>query len=415
MQRKFTGLYFRVHYVISIAFLLLINSFYKAQIFANLVNNGSFEKIVTNCLGPPSLSVAANWSALVDSAYVGSYMSNCNVSVPFNGSTYQYPRSGNAYVVSSFYSKGGSRGYLLNHLRQPLEKDRTYCVTFHVNISNLSPYAIDGFGAYLGDSSLDTITYCNVPLTYLDPQVKNSPGVVISDTLNWVTINGAFTANGNEKYLLLGNFMADDALTLDSLGGPYYPQQWTDVCIDDVSCVDVETNAWAGPDKMIMYGDSVYVGRENDPTIDPYCTWYEWPWMDTLSTMSGIWVKPVITATYIVKQNLPCGTLKWDTVIVYVGYTGMDESKTEEIKLTVYPYPANEHLVVEAPESTKGHFDNLKARVYNNFGQMVREEDFLFNEGKTEINTADLPNGIYLLNLMSKNTITASKRFIVNR
>src|SRR5690606_33046643 len=111
---------------------------------------------------------------------------------------------------------------------------KTYCVKFYVNISNPSTYGIDGFGAYFGDNNIDTITYCNVPLTYLIPQVQNPQGNIISDTLNWIAITGTFVANGTEKYLLLGNFLSNANTDTLMINPTNLPLIWTEGSIDDV-------------------------------------------------------------------------------------------------------------------------------------------------------------------------------------
>ena len=109
-------------------------------------------------------------------------------------------------------------------MKHNLEAGKTYCAKFYVNIANTSPRAIDGFGVYFANTDIDTISKCTIPLNYINPQVKNPIGNVITDTLNWTPITGTFVANETGKYALIGNFLADNAMTTLSLNSPFYPQ-----------------------------------------------------------------------------------------------------------------------------------------------------------------------------------------------
>ena len=395
---------------------------YKAQV-ANYISNGSFEEVIDckQLTFQPHLSRAKFWLSIDSLSNGGRFVSYCNSDVPINGNTFQFPKTGNAYVICTWYYNN-LRGYSKNRLKKNLIAGKTYCVKFYVNITNKSPYGMDGFGAYFGDGSIDTIKKCTVPLNYVNPQVKNPLGNVITDTLNWVPITGTFTANGTEKYMLLGNFLADNAVTTASIGGPYYPQLWTDVCIDDVSCIEADAPAYAGPDKYVLAGDSVYIGRERDFAVDPYCVWYQLPNATSIDTTSGIWVKPTQTTTYVVQQNLECGSLKWDTVVVRVGYTGNVELEMLNDKLKIYPTPANEMLNVVFTSVSSGQsavgseqLEGFVFEIINSLGQVIREEELQFKEGKAIIDTKDLESGVYVMTLKSGNDSRVSRRFLVKR
>jgi len=343
------------------------------------------------------------------------YISTCNSYIPSNGSGYQYPKSGNAVILSTFYCKNCGRGYLKNRLKKNLEGGKTYCVKFYINIVNVSPRGMDGFGAYLSDNMIDTISKCNLPLSYLTPQVKNALGNVISDTLNWTPITGTFVATGIEKYLLLGNFLPDNAVSTISINPAYYPQDWTDVLIDDVSCTEINLPAYAGPDQSLIPGDSVYIGRENDFAIDPGCRWYQFPNMATpIDTISGMWVKPSVTTTYIVRQILDCSAEKWDTVMVYMKPLGIVNLSAVEDDIKLFPNPASDFLeiFVSNPELLK---DFKTLSIYNNLGQLVREEDMAFIGKKISVKTTDLKDGMYFIRIGSVNSGTVSKRFVIAR
>ena len=345
-------------------------------------------------------------------ALSGLFYGTCNNKVPFNANTYQFPRTGNTYIISNFYYPSGLRGYLKNRLKKNLQANTTYCVKFYGNICNTSPRGIDGFQIYFGDNSLDTITKYNVPLTYLNPQVKNPLGNVISDTLNWVLITGTFVANGTEKYALIGNFLSNNATSTASINTPYFPAYWTDLLIDDVSCIAIDLPAFAGNDTLCVPGTSVYIGRLRDVGIDEACFWYQLPNTNSvIATAAGLWVSPVITSTYIVRQEI-CGNIKWDTVVVVATGLGLFEGDEPDTRFKIYPQPAKDELLLEIEGSSTSLF---QLKLYNNLGVLLREEELNFTNQKAMINISDLANGVYALSLKTSKNEWYKKRLVVQK
>src|SRR5690606_33317838 len=236
--------------------LLLASQSYKGQ-SANHVSNGSFESL--NSYSTTSYYKSIHYWQGVDSTKFGYYLATtlppiANAPYAFG---FQYPRTGNNYIISQFT---GYRGYPRNRLKQKLKAGAVYCVKYHIVNTNHTPWAIDGFGAYFADESLDTITQCNVALDYLNPQISNPEGNIITDTLNWIPITGTFVATGLEKYMVIGNFKTD-AATNTVLINPTYSSTTTDICIDDVSCIELNLPAFAGRDTTFIPGDSLFLGR----------------------------------------------------------------------------------------------------------------------------------------------------------
>ena len=390
-------------------FLLFCKPAFSQQI-ANYVCNGGFENLY-NCNGS-ILNNCKNWLSTDSISYAGSNMTLCNGNVPINGNTYQNPKSGNSYVLSTFYclNPNCGRGYLKNRLVQNLQGGTVYCVKFHVNIANTSPRGMDGFGIYFGSNLIDTITKCNIPLSYITPQVKNTVGNIISDTLNWVAITGTFTAIGNEKYALLGNFLSNSAVSTSSIYTPSFPQYWTDVCIDDVSCIPLDLPAYAGPDIWGIPTNTVYLGRPQDVGIDEACLWYKLPNNTTaIDTAAGITITVAATTeTYMVKQTI-CGNIKYDTVVVHASGLGFASSSGVENNVKIYPNPANEILTIEFVTLSGVEANNTTYSIVNSLGQIVREEEILFKNRNAIIKVNDLPNGIYILNIKYLDSIINKK------
>ena len=382
----------------------------KAQV-ANYVANGSFEEVY-DCTSV-WLTRVKYWLG-TDSICDGPlFYSTCNSKVPLNANTYQYPRTGNGYIIGTLYYvyiANTMRVYAKNRLKQTLELGKTYCVKFYVNISNNSPRGIDGFQIYFGDNTLDTITKCNVPLTYLNPQIKNPLGNVISDTLNWVPVTGTFVANGTEKYALIGNFLADNAVTTASINTPSFPQYWTDVLIDDVSCMDVDLPAFAGNDTVCVPGTSVYIGRPRDVGIDEACFWYQLPNTNSvIATAAGLWVSPVTTSTYIVRQEI-CGNIKWDTVVVKEEPLGLKSLNQEDGDLTVFPTPAKDALHLKLVNRSTP-FANYT--IYDQLGQILKRGELVFTNQQATVQTNELADGVYVLTLNNHATAPIRKKFVI--
>lgn len=388
-----------------------ISSNCKAQQITNYVNNGSFEEVVPNMYPYPKY-----WGGIDTTKQWGQILSSVIFPflVPHNSFCYQWPRHGNNFLITGLFDPShnpGLRGYPRNRLKKTLEAGKAYCVSFFVNLTNQSTHGIDAIGVYFSDNSLDTIQLSNNALTYLTPQIQNPTNNVIIDTLNWTLISGQFTANGTEKYLVIGNFKSDANTDTTFVNPANLPTIFADYNIDGVSVIEVNLPAYAGPDKAIFVGDSAFIGRQPDFAIDKDCIWYKLPnTTNAIDTVSGLWVKPVVTSTYVVKQNLECGSLKWDTVVIYMDAVGLAELGLESLEFSLYPNPAKDILNV------RGNIDSgtLEATTYNAFGQMLKEEKIIFKNKIATIKTDDLPNGVYVLKLQSENSQTIAKRFVIN-
>src|ERR1044071_1675519 len=101
---------------------ILLSSILKASLssqVANYISNGSFEE-VHNCSGA-SLMKAKGWLSIDSVSYGGSYNNYCNNRVPANANTFQFPRTGQGYVLSTWFNQNSyTRGYLKNRLKSTL-------------------------------------------------------------------------------------------------------------------------------------------------------------------------------------------------------------------------------------------------------------------------------------------------------
>ena len=186
----------------------------QIQAQQNLVYNSGFEEYyscpVENDLGGNNqLELAKGWWK--PTLGTSDYFNRCNnyiVDVPTNFGGYQEAYEGDGYVglVPVAWQISSGTNFEFEYLQTKLIQALTPCVEYHfemqVNFANYSRYAISKLGALFTKNPIHTTTWDPI---LSKPQVLNNQGF-LTDTVNWITISGNFTATGNEKYLTLGYF-----------------------------------------------------------------------------------------------------------------------------------------------------------------------------------------------------------------
>lgn len=202
-----------------IIFLLLFCCEAKTQ--TNLVYNGDFE-IYSSCpngvstIGNIEMTKCTGWVNPTDAT--PDYFNTCNnsignVGIPYNALGFQYTKSGNGYMgIIPFENADTSYWYeyIQGGLTSPLIKDKYYDVSFYVSLGDwYADVAMKNIGAYLSSSAF--IVSGSQKLNVV-PQIKNSS--YITDTVNWIKIQGSFKATGGEAFITIGYF---DNITFDTL------------------------------------------------------------------------------------------------------------------------------------------------------------------------------------------------------
>ena len=331
--------------------------------------------------------------------------------VPLNNFSYQFARTGNAYVFASIFAPGAGveRGYLKNRLNAQLKPGSKYCVTAYVNSGHTPKYSINSIGMYLGGAELDTVSHPNLPLPNFIPQVE-LPNILF-DTLNWVPISGTFVATGHEKYLVFGCFKANSAVSYSTTNTGTFNIGWAGYNVDDISCIELD-ETFAGPDTTILHGDSLFLGKTNDDDwLEARFTWYQTPATAAFDSTTGFWVKPAVTSTYVVKQEI-CSYTIWDTIVVTIKEDDVAVAKHRADFLKVFPVPAKDQIELKtvAPE----WYEALSFfTIINSLGQTVGEGHIDLSEGSFEIDVASLPQGGYTLILSGKEKEKVVKRILI--
>ena len=373
---------------------------------ANLVGNPGFD---STCSGiyPPY------WHGL-DSAKcceIGIY-STCNGGVPKNGQTYQWPKSGKGYYLTTAFCNGCMRCYLVNRLKKALDPGVVYCAKYYINICNESKVGCNGFGAYFANNLFDTVKCANNSvLSFVTPQINNN--TVIYDTLNWTAIQGTFTANGSEKYMVLGNFRSDAATNTIAIMSSTWVTVGTDIGVEDASCIPIDLPAYGGPDKPFFGGDSVFIGRTPDVGLNEYCIWFQLPNMSApIATVAGLYVKPISTTTYVVRQQLWCSGVKWDTVVVYKNQVGLEENRFLN-NTRIFPNPTSNQFTLELPMSPLND-PKIIVQIYDCVGRLVSDEVIIEGHQKHVISTVKLAEGVYQVKL-TINGVSGIKSLVIQR
>jgi len=239
----------------------------------NLVYNGDFEiydTCVTNISTPGDLQIehCLGWTAPTKLG-TSDYFNVCNnatfahqAGIPKNNLGYQPAYNGNGYcgfLASIVDSSGGQpyiyREYVQTKLTQFLEKNKSYNFSFYVsNCGESTTHSLMKIGALFSSNSYTANNYAPIIVT---PQIINKTNF-LTDTLNWMKIEGNFIANGDENYLTIGYFENETIDTLNNFYDPFNPYYRVIVYyyVDGVSLTELPCNETI-PNIFTPNGDGV--------------------------------------------------------------------------------------------------------------------------------------------------------------
>lgn len=192
--------------------LFLKFCFFPAPLFSqshNLVPNYSFEKYETcpEDYTPQDMThkLVPSWS--YPTIATPDYFNRCsprNVSVPTNFAGESEPLTGDAYVGAILSGTEESyREYIQGMVLQPLVQGKKYCVRFSYKLASYSRFAVDRLSLYFSDVEIRNTININLPYT---PQINSKEGLFLDNIEEWEELCNVYTASGNEKYFIIGNF-----------------------------------------------------------------------------------------------------------------------------------------------------------------------------------------------------------------
>jgi hypothetical protein len=187
----------------------------------NLVPNYSFE-ILDSCPNAQGqLSFAQGWiNPQTDVINTPDLFTSCavvGIKTPVNFIGYCVPKTDSSYIglgcFVRFQNYNNVREYAEIQLSQALIAGEQYYLEMNINCGDFVGFAQNLIGMVFSDTLYINPTYEYFPL----PTAIEYAGPPILDTATWTTVNGVYTANGNENFLLLGCFKPDSLLLLDSI------------------------------------------------------------------------------------------------------------------------------------------------------------------------------------------------------
>lgn len=154
-----------------------------------------------------------------------------NSNVPYSVNGFQQAKRGQAYI--GFFDGTFYREYIQIKLSKSLAKGNTYPFSFYANLANYSNITTNQVGLKFVQDSI--IYWQNYLWQFMQPDwVSNE---YITDTAGWQLLQGEYTANGGEQWVIIGNFYPDSifpSIIVDST----VPLAWLNcyyIFIDDFS------------------------------------------------------------------------------------------------------------------------------------------------------------------------------------
>ena len=369
-------------------FLLLFavnNSYAQRLLTANLVINPSFEQY-TNCPNNGSqITFAYPWSDGLNGAGSSDFFHICSLSTTIlNSINIQHPRTGGGESGIYLYGdwiENNYREYIFGMLYDSLKKSKQYCGELYTVLYNYSRGAIENVGMFFSADTLwnfDTIG-TQPGLFSTNPQIENHKGI-ITDTVNWVKVNGSFIANGGEKYLVIGNFNENiNTNYIEFIGavGPYY-------YFDDVSVCECSFDINLGADTALCESESIIL---NPNLPNATYTWQDSSHAATYEVKQPgtYWVR-----AYVADYNIT----STDTIVITAGDDNIcNPPLTIPNIITPNGDSQNDNFVIQNAETYE-----IALQIYNRWGNIIYESTSYQNDFSCN-NCAD---GVYFYVLKAK-------------
>ncbi len=201
--------------MIKLKYLLAGLLFIASSTFAqNLIRNGSFEEF-NKCPGGWNdryvQEVLPGWTSANNGTPDHFHKcSTIHASVPrsWAGKAEAFDGEGYAGIFTYLIARDNYREYLQTELTKPMEEGKEYWVEFYYRLSEYSAYCIDKIGLLLSDSI--------VSVKHDRPiRVKPTLDVIKKNALDyrtgeWEKAWMRYTANGGERFLIIGNFYSNE-------------------------------------------------------------------------------------------------------------------------------------------------------------------------------------------------------------
>ncbi len=226
-----------------IFFLFYIQLLYNNLIFSqsnieNLVPNCGFENYTSCPTDLTQIEKAFPWNSL--QFYSSDFIHTCSLSDPNNtlGFIINYNNlscknsNGCANIILRSSDSDCYREYIQTKLNKKLTYGKQYLIKFYTKLANY--HAVDGIGLFLSNIELNQNLLGSTIV--LNAQITNQIGNILKDKQKWYRISGIYTSNGNEEFIIIGNFLpVGQTLSYTVPGHPLPEVGNAHYLIDDVS------------------------------------------------------------------------------------------------------------------------------------------------------------------------------------
>jgi gliding motility-associated-like protein len=310
----------------------------------NLIPNPSFEDSISIPLDHAEISKCKFWySLMITPDYFSTYSPTIttgigSVYVPKNYFGYQHPVHGNYYVglitkIRNINSPNPTVNIfeaIQTKLPKPLNPNHIYDFTMYYSLADGCGIASNQLQAYF---SVNQFSFSTVPLdpnfvfpNSLNYQVQNDTTQFMTDTLNWVPIQGCFMAQGSEEYLSIGNFRdgilskylnVNRNVTFTTAPNATNREDFSYYYLDNLSLYDL--GYYSGPaaakkDTTICFNSSLLIGANAKDSAQ-----YVWEPNIALSCTNcpNPVANPTVTTKYYLTKTL-CSFVTQDSIVVSV-------------------------------------------------------------------------------------------------
>ena len=260
---------------------------------------------------------------------------SCNSS-SFYPSAYFYPLAPynkKGLVAMDLYADFGYkqyRQYVQGSLIDTLLSGHKYCVAMYAMFDNYTFRNSYWWGANVLFTSSLGILFSDSPISrndtepfyeYYPPQIENSLNRFLTDSVNWMLISGSFVAEGDEKYITIGNILPDTLTpliqfkqnTTNSVSYSAYIIGFIGV----YDCNGFNYQCEAGDDLSICKGEIVELGTDQDSRRQYF-------WSPGISLSDSTTARPLSsptqTTTYFLRVVDEFLQQSYDTITVEVLY-----------------------------------------------------------------------------------------------
>lgn len=201
----------------------------------NLLKNGSFSEV------------------LIESTYIEGIANHLPHWFPASGTPDYFamaPDTNGALGIRVATAEGSYLEYIAQRLDQPLRAGYSYGFRMKVKLAAASAMAANAMGAWFGPKVMDFGYFSQMQLP--DPQIRHPEKVVLVNTNQWVWVEGEFTAKGDERFLVIGSFMEQRNMKLESFKGAA-PEAY--YLLDDVELFVLNASTRLTPFDYLKKGD----------------------------------------------------------------------------------------------------------------------------------------------------------------